>query len=567
MGPKKVALSLAIGALLAVSFIIAGRSASPRAGDAQVFDEDARLSPLIRLEIRHQPLDDALRLISEQTHVTLSAEGKAADLRVTAFVSEQPARSVLLRLSLLLHLTWRRAGEGEKSKYTLYMSEKDQSAVEAAKAAEWEAFRANIRRLIRAALQPGAASSDPRDRAAQGIVSNRTGRAAGLVLAGFPEAVLDQALRGEVVRVPFARLSPGQQEALRGYQATLHAELTTLEDQASQGVSEEDRGRILLTPPRDPEPVEQGGVELKVDRRMGDGQNAQLAITLLGSGGRGVGIRLGIIPSASLTIDEQLRIPRHFETRQCAKPLTTALKLPAANLPWEEALARFARDNHLSILSDAFDRESIAPSIHPTIWAPGAAVPAEQILDRLCLPYDTTWNASEPVLLFRQRDWYLERERQIPERLARRWRKMAREQGLYPFDELARMATLNEAQRQRLWRYAGVRTMETVQRNLEALRLCAALRPEQQALAEGDGLEINLLDLQQQKLLPPLLARVRPGPLDLRCSCVRLRVLELPEEPTGTLLLIFRDGERRSIRLDRTAKPPPDPWNAKFSFR
>jgi hypothetical protein len=548
-------------------FFIAGPSASRSTGGAELFDGDLRLTRPVKLEIRHQPLDDVLQLVTDQTQVPLNADGKAADLRINAFVSEEPVRSVLTRLAALLHLTWRHAGVGDQREYTLYPSEKDQSALETAKAAEWEEFRSNIRRIIRAATQPGAMGSDPRDRAAKGIVATAVGRSAARALAGFPDPLLDQALRGEAVRVPFAGLSPAQQEALRGYQTTLHAEIKTLHSQASRRVSEEDVGRVILAPPREPEPAERGGIELRLDRRRGDGQNAQLAMMFWGSGGRSSGIQLGIIPSASLSIDEQLRIPRHFETRQCAGPRALPLKLPAVNLPWEEALARFARDNQVSVLSDAFVRESLAPGVHPTIWARGVDASAEQVLDRLCLPYDSTWNAAEPITLFRQRDWYLERERQIPERLARHWRKLAREERVYPIVELARMATLNEPQRQKLWRYAGVRTMETVLRNREALLLYAGLRPEQRALARADGLEINRLDIQQQKLLPPVLARVRPGPLDLRRSCVRLRVMEEPDEPTGTILLVFRDGERRSIRVDRYAKPPPDPWTAKFTAR
>jgi len=298
-------------------------------------------------------------------------------------------------------------------------------------------------------------------------------------------------------------------------------------------------------------------------RQSGDGQRAQLGLRLWGARGRGGEIWLGIIPDASLSLDDQLRIPRHFDSRHCSLPQPAALKLPDAGppLPWEEALARFARDNHVDVLSDAFDstgldRRSWRGRAEPL----PAGTPAEQVLDRLCMPYDYTWNAEEPLLLFRRRDWYFERERQIPERLARYWQLTGRRDGVYPLSELARMAEMTDVQRVKLWRYIGVNAWETVERNRDLLLLYGALRPEQRALARSEGLTVDFFDVPQQKLLAPVIERVRPGPLDLSHSFLRLETREESGQRFATITLEFRDGERRPIRLDRRATPPADPW-------
>src|SRR5438067_479690 len=61
-----------------------------------VLDGDVRLSRSIQLQERHIPLDDALRRVAEPAGVLLKADGEAADLRVTVFVSGVPLRAFMM---------------------------------------------------------------------------------------------------------------------------------------------------------------------------------------------------------------------------------------------------------------------------------------------------------------------------------------------------------------------------------------------------------------------------------------------------------------------------------------
>jgi hypothetical protein len=71
---------------------------------------------------------------------------------------------------------------------------------------------------------------------------------------------------------------------------------------------------------------------------------------------------------------------------------------------------------------------------------------------------------------------------------------------------------------------------------------------------------VDRLDVAQQKLLPPVVQKLRPGALDVAGSLKRLEVREKPGERYGTLTFVFRDDERRTVKLDRKATPMSDPW-------
>jgi hypothetical protein len=484
---------------------------------------DPRLLLPVQLQARQLAVPEVLRSITDQTGVLLKAEGEAADLRITAFVSRTPLSAFMTRLGTLLHLTWRRTGQNEQSSYALYPPGGDGQAVLAAKAAEWERFRVNVHRLMRAASRPDALGDSPLDRAALDFVSaGQSGRAAWQFLAVLPDPLIDAALHGEIVRVPFKSLSPPQQEALRRFLGAMRALRNSSESE-----------------------IQEGDVQLKVDRHRGDGQHAQLALEVHQPSGMDEIVILSMVPDGA--------IPYHFDSRQYVASLPPSLDLPDSRTAWEEALARFARENRVSVLSDAFD---VAEEVPPgTIQPPPAGISPAEALDQFCFYYDYTWNAAEPLLLFRRRDWFLERARQIPARLASHWQQVIRQGGIYSMADLAQMALLNEVQWEKLWKYAGHQARQTASENRELLLLYGALRPEQRALAHQRGLPIDHLALDQQKLLPPILARVRPGPPDLARSFVRLEVREKPGQSTTTICILFRDGERRTVSVDRRAEP------------
>jgi hypothetical protein len=310
--------------------------------------------------------------------------------------------------------------------------------------------------------------------------------------------------------------------------------------------------------PAAPSPAEESFVNLSVGGPQGDGEEAAIGVSVFDPrSGLNHGIGFGPF---SLTGDEKLQILRHFDSRKYALSEPESLQLPRFEVLWEEALIRFARLNQVSVLSDAFDPDSAWHG--ETFWSFQPGTPAEQVLDRFCIPHNYTWNASEELVLFRQKQWPFMRERQIPERLARHWRQMARETGEYPVAELAGMAAMHPRQREKLDRYAGKEAWGAAggPQSSEILLLFGALTPSQQAATEK-GLAVDQFDLAQQKLLAPVVARLRPDARGLSQSLRQLSLTSSPAKPATVLTLLFRDGERRTATLDRRATPAPDPWS------
>jgi hypothetical protein len=287
---------------------------------------------------------------------------------------------------------------------------------------------------------------------------------------------------------------------------------------------------------------------------MGEGEDASVEVRAWGQD-RPRSIMFGLRTNTTLGTAGMAAVPLHFNSRNVvgrAQLRSITLPDPTSGLPWGELLTRLAHDNHLNLVSDSFEPIWGAGLPKRGISFPTPGAPPAEWLDQLCLAYDRTWNAEGPLLLFRQRDWYLRREQEIPQRLVRRWQKIAHEQGDFPLRELATMAGLRgDAQFFRLRRITGLAVVRTVRANQKLLLLYAALRPEQLVLACGEGLNIDRIDVAQQRLLSLVLAEIRPGPLDVSRSFVRLEARDIAGEPSASITLIFRDGLRETITLSR----------------
>ncbi|HTE20440.1 MAG TPA: hypothetical protein VK689_18905, partial [Armatimonadota bacterium] len=424
---------------------------------------------------------------------------------------------------------------------------------EGEKAASWARFREHFKRLIRAAAQPNSLGNSMLDGATRRHASHHVIGSGARVLAALPESFLDTALRTGRATIPVRSLSPVQQRAIVEYQRVAHGARVAIHHEFAPHRAE--KGEPEPPVPAAPGPAEEAFVMVSVGGPQGDGEEAPIGVGVFDPrSGLNHGIGFGPF---SLTGDELLQIPRHFDSRRCTLSRPGDLQLPPFGLLWEDALIQFARLNGVSVLSDAFDPDYAR---HGEWSFPPGTMP-EQILDRFCIPYKYTWNASEELVLFRQKQWPFMRERQIPERLARRWRQMARESGEYPLAELAGMAAMHPEQRRMLHRYAGneAQVAAGVPQFAEVLLLFGALTPAQQGAAEK-GLTVDQFDLAQQKLLAPVVARLRPDARGLSQSLRQLSITSSPGKPAAVLTLLFRDGERRTATIDRRATPSPDPW-------
>jgi hypothetical protein len=125
--------------------------------------------------------------------------------------------------------------------------------------------------------------------------------------------------------------------------------------------------------------------------------------------------------------------------------------------------------------------------------------PLEEVLDRVTAPFFYVWRREGDVFLFRNRDWFLEKQHNVPERDLRRWRERAQKTGRVSLGILAELAPLSRRQLRNVSN-AGLPTGSAVAHQA-VLRLYAGLSPVQRERLETTGLPARELRGSQMELL------------------------------------------------------------------
>jgi beta-lactamase regulating signal transducer with metallopeptidase domain len=147
---------------------------------------------------------------------------------------------------------------------------------------------------------------------------------------------------------------------------------------------------------------------------------------------------------------------------------------------------------------------------------PAEPVALFALLDR----YTSTthrWDREGSLLRLRSRTWFLDRPREVPLRLVRRWEAIYERQGALPLPEYLEMVVgLNDGQIGSLTNLANITGIQPdlyqVEPASSALRLYRALSPsQQQALWQGQRLPLARMSPSQRALAMAVL-RQRPAP-------------------------------------------------------
>lgn len=509
-------------------------------------ENDPGLAQSVTFEARHQSLENVFAELSKQSHVSLKAEGEAADLRITAWLSEQPLRRVLTRLSTLLQLSWRKTGTGDQLEYSLFQSSKDRQAYRAAYQAEKNEYRDRCQRLLLAAANPALLGDSPLDRAAQAHARNRVISSGAALLAAFPNATFDQLFDERGIEVALGGMNAVQKANLERFLAEVYAQQPDLHQQLTA---------LGLTRPEPVKPML--SERTRVSARIGLNEGVSLQVPDAGPIG---GISFG---PGELTQADRLAMPRQFGSRAIAPGLALAPASLKSGPTWEPILLQLAKTNGVGVISDAYDAE-VRSILEEYNWLLPASADTAQVLDRLCCAVNYTWNASDPLILFRRKSWAIDRETQIPARLERRWQQLAKEPGYYLIFELAQMTRLRlsgQSDQIKLVRYVGKEAATGLLRSPTdvLLKLLALLDPEQHELAGGPGLTADRLTLTQKRQAGPIVLAIRPEAVQLQRSLQSITVSPV-EMKSATVTLRFRDGYTISHSVDLIAKPLKDPW-------
>lgn len=548
MGP---ALFRAAGLLPLLSVLVAvtDAAAPPPIGAA-----DARLSARVKITARRALLPELLRQAGGQAGVELRAEGEALDLQATAF-AEAPLREIMARLSLLFHLTWRLSGQTPQPTYILYAADEDRGAIRAALERDWATFRNDMKMLFRAFAQGEAPTGAERtDRKLKALRSSPSSRSAAAMVGELPPALFDACLRGREVRLDWNQMTPSFRKRFEAYLDGSYAEgQRLLGDPQLRDAAARDGGGFVEPKRKDPQRLV---FYCGLDPQIGGGRSSGLKIGYLDpANGRPNGTTFHVWPA------EQQEWPgkasqRHFESREVSQPPGADLTVPILISAWETSLEQFARQNRVSVISDAYDADDCppVPNYAPGVWPPPKAE-AARLLDQFCCVYDYNWNAASPVYVFRRRDWYALRERQFSRTQWQRWIERAERKGRYELQDLAEMAALGEPQKSRLLRYVGEEAWREVGRNEEVLAFYGLFDAARRTALERDGIGVSDLKLPQQHALAAVCSAARPPlPSGGLAGPTRVRVADEPGADHTSLVLLFRSGSTYEFRF--ASRPP-----------
>jgi hypothetical protein len=167
-------------------------------------------------------------------------------------------------------------------------------------------------------------------------------------------------------------------------------------------------------------------------------------------------------------------------------------------------------------------------------------------LDRVTAPFFYLWRREGEVLLFRNRNWFLEKRHDVPERDLRRWRKHLTEGGRLELEDLSELALLTHRQ---LRNVEGVDIpTDTARAHREVLAFYASLSRFQREQLAQSGLQIRELEPAQAARL----GTWRPSRAAGADGRLRLR-----REPTAVVFRLEADAsEAREERVTLGVRGP-----------
>jgi hypothetical protein len=247
-----------------------------------------------------------------------------------------------------------------------------------------------------------------------------------------------------------------------------------------------------------------GKVRIVVFGGVPAGPDSTVDFTIAPADGRlgGHGLGLGFTDEERRAVREALT-PPGFEKAKRNPPAgggprvtVTWKKKPER---WEEVLRSVAEAAGLEVVSDSFLYSWWEENMDLPEAAALADRPLEEVLDLVSAPFFYTWRREGEVYLFRNRDGFLEKAHNVPERDLRRWRELARTTERVGLEILVDLAPLSRRQLRNVSN-AGIPTGSVVAHQA-VLRLYAALSPLQRERLQTTGVPVRELSASQIELL------------------------------------------------------------------
>jgi hypothetical protein len=520
------------------------------------FADDPRLDQKISLTAWSEPLEDVLSRLSRETGVQLIFEGRdVGDQRVDIVLREQPLRRVQLLLAETLDLYWRRDRKAPGYRYVLFQDVRSRKLEQELLARGSEAFGEGIRRLV------GWLKLTPEEieqLGAQGFrqtfwLTQPQRRLSIRLLGRLAPAHWEQWMQTGKVKIAYASLSSADQALVRQF-VDEHNREHERWDQEHGTPARHYIGDIT-----------QPGGEIVLEFFDGapPGPDTEYHVSAAPADGHGGGGGVGL----AYTTEDRRRLreefaPPGFEREKQnpppgGGPRVTVVWKPLPESTWKEQPERW--EEVLKTIVGAADLQVVCDSYlyywweHNTLLPNASGLrsrPLAEVLDQVSEPFFYTWRRDGDVYLFRQRNWFLEKRHNVPERHLRRWRAHLVGRGRVELEDLAELAQLTDRQLSNVSN-AGIPT-SAARKNRELLRLYATLNPLQRQRLETTGLRLRELSARQLELLR---AWKPTAPVD---GDTRLGLRRQAEAVVFTLTSAGAPPQTESITLPRARPPSTD---------
>jgi hypothetical protein len=395
---------------------------------------DRRLDAPVRISAEGVPVSEVLARIQKITGVPLQAEGAASDDRVVLFGPDRPLREVLADLAALFGDRWRRSPGASGDRYLLYRDPQVARLERELPAAPERTFLAEMERQVRALRETPEqlARRDEKDPIRR-YLSDPEARLATQIYAGLSLRQKTALLAQRRLRLLYGMLPPEHQAFLRRVAEEQEAEARRVEQETMRGL------RIAISRRRSPPDLNLRVVRATFVKGEYSPNHAFLEMYPGGTF------------FARFPWDESL--PPLHGNPYTGQPIAADAPLPAAEqvvgakgAGWIERLRELSARARVPVLSDAYRIQ-----VRPYRPAPVVGEGSIAELDRFCAPDGTLWWTRGRTLLFRERDWYLQRLHDIPDRwLDSVTRRLQSQEERATYGDLVRLAELTPRQLQGL---------------------------------------------------------------------------------------------------------------------
>ncbi len=455
---------------------------------------DKRLEQKISIKSTGHSLEALLADISSKTGVKMSADEDVADNKIVVLVKDLPLSKLQEAITKVLHLKCSQSGKQDEWEYEFWQDLKTKNEIADAKKAEIDNLHSHVDKLFREYSDMESQGKKPED--IDKVFKDPGKGAAFSMYSQLNPDQLKQLWGGKRVVVDMKQVPEDQREQLNQRCQTCVADSTKghEDDSGREEIIPENMSRFTMKMGRElsgNRVVLAYGIELEPDYSQEYSEGTSILC--------GYGSYI-YPPEKSRPEIEHPLSPDIFANPN--DPNAPGFRFEPAqdsekeDLSYCEALQSLADSANVNIVSDYFTHTAISPLSSRFKFAS-----MDSALIFIAFSMRSSMEKDGNIRLLTSQDWMASREREIPERLVSKWKKIIEEYKGIRIQEATQIASLNPAQIADLPLY-GLGDAWVLRDSMPALRLAASLTRDQWTKAfSADGVNCSTLSESQMEIL------------------------------------------------------------------